>query len=80
VCVLSLGGGGGAFVDRLYEVENRTETCVSLRRRRFACNQNVDFSARKKRLMSVIKSAEILNVRNLHKKPDYHVALKVFSI
>jgi hypothetical protein len=39
---------GEAFIDRPYEVEDRTETHVSSRRRRFADNRNDDFSARKK--------------------------------
>ena len=59
-------------------MEDRIETCVSTRRRRFAYNRNVDFSVRKKRLISVIIPTEILIVRNLHKKPDCHVALKAF--
>jgi len=71
---------GGAFIDRPYEVEDWTETRVSSRRRHFAGNRNVDFPARKKWLISMIIPAEILNVSNLHKKPDCHVALKDFLI
>ena len=67
---------GGAFIDRPYEVKEGAETCVSSRRRRFACNRNVDFSARKKRLISMIIPTEILIARSLHKKPDCHIALK----
>lgn len=74
------GWVGGTFINRPFEVEDRIETCVSTRHRRFACNRNVDFSARKKRLISVIIPAEILIVRNLHKKPDCHVALEAFLI